>query len=46
MTYNHKIEVVALLQQWMIQITIKSRFDKAKEILEDITNNYNKFIGK
>lgn len=45
MTYNHKIEVVKLLQQWMPQITIKSKSDAAKEILEDITNNYNKFIG-
>lgn len=45
MTYNHNIEVVKLLQQWMPQITIKSKSDEAKEILEEITNNYNKFIG-
>jgi len=44
MTYNHKIEVVKLLQQWMPQITIKSKSDEVKEILEEITNNYNKFI--
>ncbi|MDQ7069061.1 MAG: hypothetical protein Q9M40_14455 [Sulfurimonas sp.] len=45
MTYNHKIEVVKLLQQWMPQITIKSQSDEVKEILEKITNNYNQFIG-
>ena len=45
MTYNHKMEVVKLLQQWMPQITIKSQSNEAKAILEEITNNYNKFIG-
>jgi len=45
MTYNHKMEVVKLLQQWMPQITIKSQSDEAKEILEEITDNYNNFLG-
>lgn len=45
MTYNHKMEVVKLLQQWMPQIIIKSDSDEAKAILNDITYNYNKFIG-
>lgn len=45
MVYNSRIEVVKLLQQWMPQITIKSKSDETKEILKDITNNYNKFIG-
>lgn len=45
MTYNSRIEVVKLLQQWMPQITIKNNSDEAKEILADIKNNYNKFTG-
>lgn len=45
MIYNHKIEVVKLLQQWMPQITMKNDSDNTQEILDDITNNYNNFLG-
>lgn len=46
MTYNHKMEVVKLLQQWMPQILIKSDSEEAKEIIEEIKNNYNNFMGQ
>ncbi len=44
MIYNYKTEVIKLLQQWMPQITITSKSSEAEEILEDIKNNYKKFL--
>ena len=44
MRYNYKLEVIKLIQQWLPQITIIDNSEEAKEILEDITKNYQKFI--
>lgn len=43
MTYNYKLEVVKLVQQWLPQITIVDDSEKAQKIIEEIKNNYKIF---
>lgn len=43
MTYNYKLEVVKLVQQWLPQITIVDDSEKAQKIIEEIKNNYKTF---
>lgn len=45
MRYNYKLEVVKLIQQWLPQITIDDDSMEAQEIINDIKNNYNRFIS-
>lgn len=44
MIYNNKIEVIKLIQTWMPHISIIKHSDEAKEILEEIENNYRYFF--
>jgi hypothetical protein len=44
MIYNDNIEVVKLVQQWMPLISVADDSVEAKEIIQDIKNNYRKFI--
>ncbi len=43
MTYNYKLEVVKLVQQWLPQITIVDDSEKAQKIIKEIKNNYKTF---
>ncbi len=45
MTYNYKLEVIKLVQQWLPQITIIDDSTDAQEIIDDIKNNYKLFIS-
>jgi hypothetical protein len=44
MKYNHKLEVIKLVQQWLPLITISDSSEDAKNIINDIKTNYQKFI--
>lgn len=44
MRYNNKIEVIKLLQKWMPEISVINNSIRAKDILDDITINYQKFF--
>lgn len=45
MHYNHQLEVVKLVQQWMPQITIADDSEEARNIAEDIKQNYEQFLS-
>ncbi len=44
MTYNYKLEVVKLIQQWLPQITIVDDSEEAQVVIQEIKDNYQTFI--
>jgi len=44
MTYNHKIEVIKLVQQWLPYILVVNNSSEAEEIREGIERNYRMFF--
>lgn len=45
MHYNHEIEAIKLIQQWLPQIRISDNSEEAKMIIDKIKQNYQEFIG-
>jgi hypothetical protein len=46
MTYNHKIEVSKLVQQWMPLISVVNDSDDAQKVIERIKKNYGEFLDE
>jgi len=44
MTYNHEIEVIKLVQQWLPYILVVNNSSKSEEIIEGIERNYRMFF--
>jgi hypothetical protein len=44
MTYNHKIEVIKLVQQWLPYILVVNNSSEAEEIIGGIERNYRMFF--
>ena len=45
MTYNHEIEVIKLVQQWMPYILVVNNSSEAEEIIGGIKRNYRMFFN-
>ena len=46
MTYNHKIEVSKLVQQWMPLISVVNDSDDAQKVIDRINKNYVEFLDE
>jgi len=46
MTYNHKIEVSKLVQQWMPLISVLNDSDDAQKVIDRIKKNYGEFLDE
>ena len=44
MTYNHEIEVIKLVQQWLPYILVVKNSSESEEIIEGIESNYRMFF--
>jgi len=44
MTYNHEIEVIKLVQQWMPLISVVNDSEDSQKIIDGIERNYKEFL--